>query len=234
MKFNGDFMRNTSSLQNEIPFQNQQTDETLLSSKMDSFWQRYKAHIMITVLLACLFGSLLHPVIHQKEIVLSLAYLNAFPNVEDEVIINDFENYLQLNCEKQQVLLDSTYYIDNNSISPYAENYSQTFSDNAAAGKFDVVLADTDNFDFFGKQGFFQDLSNILSEKELDKYRERLYYIDSPNDETSKKIPIGIKINTSKQICKTSSYPNMEAYFGVVTGSKRIEHALSYLNYLDY
>lgn len=219
-------MRNTNSLRNE-------NHELSFSDKLEYFWQNYKIHIMVTVLLACFFGILLHPVIHQKETVLSIAFINAFPNVEDEEIVRDFERHLQLNSERQQVLLDSDYYIDNTSTSPYAENYSQMFSANAAAGKFDVVLADTANFDYFGSQGFFQDLSALLSEEELKEYQERLYYIDFPNDDSTKKIPIGIKINNSNKICKTSCYPNMDAYLGVMSGSKRIDHALEYLEYLE-
>ena len=219
-------MRNTNSLRNE-------NHELSFSGKLEYFWQKYKIHIMVTVFLACFFGSLLHPVIHQKETVLSIAFINAFPNVEDEVMVHDFERHLQLNSERQQVLLDSAYYIDNTSSSPYAKNYSQMFSANAADGKFDVVLADTANFDYFGNQGFFQNLTEILSKEELKKYQERLYYIDIPGDNSTQKIPIGIKINRSNKICKTSCYPNMDAYLGVMTDSKHIDTALKYLEYLE-
>ena len=219
-------MRNTNSSRNE-------NHELSFSGKLEYFWQNYKIHIMVTVFLACFFGSLLHPVIHQKETVLSIAFINAFPNVEDEEIIRDFEKHLQLNSERQQVLLDSAYYIDNTSTSPYAENYSQMFSANAKAGKFDVVLADTANFDYFGNQGFFQDLTALLSEKELKKYQDRLYYIDFPQGDSTQRIPIGIKINRFNKICKTSCYPNMDAYLGVMTGSEHIDKALEYLEYLE-
>ena len=227
-------MFNTNSFRDETNFQDQPRSNLTFSQKTEYYWQKYKLHIIVVLFLACLFGSLLHPVIHQKETILSIAYINAFPNVADEIIINDFETYLQLNCEKQQVLLDTTYYIDNNSSSPYARNYSQSFSTKANSGKFDVVLADSDNFDVFGNQGFFQNLSNVLSEKELQQYKDRLYYIDFPDDDSDKKIPIGIKINKSSQICKTSCYPNMDAYFGIMAGTKRVDYALSYLNYLEH
>ena len=72
----------------------------------------------------------------------------------DQVIIDDFEKHLQLNQKKQQVLLDSTYYIDTTSNSPYAANFSQKFAANALSGHFDVVLSDVSNFDYYGNQGF--------------------------------------------------------------------------------
>ena len=102
------------------------------------------------------------------------------------------------------------------------------------AGKLDVVLSDAANFDFYGTQGFFQNLNTILPPEVLMRYTDTLYYVDLPNDETNQKVPIGIKIDHAKKICDTSSYPNTDAYFGIVTGSEYIENAISYLNYLEY
>ena len=226
-------MHNTNSLRDEIHIQHQKLSDQPFSKKMEYFWDYYKVHVIVTVVLALMFGSMLHTIVTRKETVLSIAYINAFPNVEDEIFIEDFESHLGLNLKKQQVILDSTYYIEDESTSPYAATYSQKFSTNAMAGKLDVVLADTTNFDFYGNQGFFQDLTNILPSDVLTKYTNDLYYADIPTDETNQKVPIGIKIDKAKKICETASYPNTEAYFGFVTGSEYVENALSYLNYLE-
>lgn len=227
-------MRNTNHLRNEMPLGKQSLNDLSHSEKMEYYWQKYKIHIVITVLLACFFGSILHPFLHRKETVLSIAYINAFPNVEDQVIIADFERHLQLNQKRQQVLLDSTYYIDITSDSPYAENFSQKFSDNALSGHFDVVLSDVTNFDYYGNQGFFRDLSTIFSEKELALYQDRLYYLDLPDDNLAQKVPVGIKINRSAKIRETSCYPNHDAYYGVMTDSQRIDEALHFFNYIEH
>ena len=226
-------MRDTNSLRDEIRLEQNKLKDQPFSKKMEYFWYYYKIHIIIIVLLACMFGSILDGILSQKETVLSIAYINAFPNVEDEEFIQEFEIYLGLNQKKQQVILDSTYYIDETSASPYATTYSQKFSTNAMAGKLDVVLADVAHFDYYGNHGFFQDLSNLLSADALEKYADNLYYVDLPGDESPKKVPIGIKINNAVKISQTSSYPNTDAYFGFVTGSQRKEIALAYLQYLE-
>ena len=226
-------MRDTNSLRDEIRLEQNKLKDQPFSKKLEYFWYYYKIHIIIIVLLACMFGSILDSILSQKETVLSIAYINAFPNVEDEEFIQDFEIYLGLNQKKQQVILDSTYYIDETSTSPYATTYSQKFSTNAMAGKLDVVLADAAHFDYYGNFGFFQDLSNVLSADDLKKYADYLYFVDLPDDESPKKVPIGIKINNAAKISQTSSYPNTDAYFGFVTGSQRTETALAYLQYLE-
>ena len=226
-------MRNTNCLKDEIRLEQDKLKEQPFSKKIEYFWYYYKIHVIIIVLSACMFGNILHSVLSKKETVLSIAYINAFPNIDDEVFIEDFEIYLDLNPQKQQVLLDSSYYIDETSTSPYATTYSQKFASNAMAGNLDVVLADVAHFDYYGAQGFFQDLNTILPEDILEKYTNNLFYIDLPYDDTSTPVPIGIKIDQTAKICDTSSYPNTDAYFGFVSGSENIDFALSYLHFLE-
>lgn len=226
-------MRNTNSLRDEIRLEHDELNDQPFSKKLEYFWHYYKIHIIVTVFLACFFGSILHPIINQKETVLSIACINAFPNIADEVFIEDFETHLNLNRKRQQVLLDSTYYIASDSTSPYAETYSQKFSVNAMAGNIDVVLSDITNFDFYGAQGFFQDLNTILSPETLEKYANNLYYTDLPNDDSDQRVPIGIRIDQTAKMCETCSYPNTNAYFGIITGSKHSDAALSFLDYLE-
>ena len=180
-----------------------------------------------------MFGSILHGILNQKETLLSIALINAFPSVEDEVLMFDFESWSGLDSDKKQVLLDSSYYINDDSTSPYASTYEQKFSTNAMAGRLDVVLADADKFDFYGKQGFFQDLSKILSSEKIEAYKDRFYYTNLPNDDTDATVPVGIKIDCADRILDTNCYPNTDAYFGIVTGSERLDTALSYLTYLE-
>lgn len=226
-------MQHTNSLRDEIRIQHQKLDDQPFSKKMEYYWHYYKVHAIVIVLLALMFGSILHSIITQKETVLSIAYINAFPNVDDETFIDDFENDLDLNPKKQQVMLDSTYYIDDDSTSPYAATYSQKFSANAMAGNLDVVLADAANFDFYGQQGFFQNLKNVLSKEVFDKYEKDFYYVDVSDDASSEKIPVGIKIDQANKIISTASYPNTDAYFGIVTGTENVETALRYLDFLE-
>ena len=226
-------MKNTDSLRDEIRMQHKKMSHESFSKKLEYFWDYYKIQVMITVLLACMFGSILNGIISQKETMVSIALINAFPNAEDELLIEDFENYLGLNTKKQQVLIDSTYYLDDDSSSPYATTYSQKFSTNAMAGKLDVVLADSDNFNFYGNQGFFQNLSLILPKEILDMYEDSFYYADLPYDETTDLVPIGIKINNASKIGEFACYPGVDAYYGIVSNTQNIDYAVSYLNYIN-
>ena len=225
-------MKNTNSLRDEIRQQQKKLSNESFSKKFEYFWSYYKVYVMVTVILAFWFGSILHAIVSQKDVVLSIAMINAFPSTEDTVLMEDLSAYLELNPNKQQVLIDSTYYIDEDSSSPYASTYIQKFSTNAMAGELDVVLADQTNFEFYGSQGFFQDLSLVLPADILGKYQDALYYANLPYDETEDEVPIGIKIDKATKICGASCYSNTDAYYGIVSNAEHLDYALSYLTYI--
>ena len=87
-------MKDTNSLRDEIRIQQEKLSQEPFSKKLEYFWGYYKLQVIITVLLACMFGSILHSVVTKKETVLSIAFINAFPNEEDEILKTDVENHL--------------------------------------------------------------------------------------------------------------------------------------------
>lgn len=226
-------MKETTSLQDEIRLSRAQLKGSPLSKKAAYLWDYYRFHFIIIIVLAFFLGNFLHGILSRKETVLSVAYINAFPNIDDEVFIEDFEQYLNLNQKKQEVLLDSGYYIDDTSASPYSTTYHQKFSTRCVAGMLDVVLADEVNFISYGEQGFFTDLSSILSKEELNKYSDRLLYLSLSSDTGKENIPVGIEISSSPKILSTSSYPSTKAYFGIIHDSEHKEAALAFLEFLN-
>ena len=225
-------MRDTNSLQDEIRVSRSMVQKLPLSGRLAYYWGYYKYYYFIILLLALFVGNILHGILTKKDTVLSIAYINAFPNIEDEVFIEDFEQYLKLNLKKQEVLLDSGYYIDTTSTSPYAANYHQKLSSRSMAGLLDVVVADEQNFINYGTQGMFADLRQFLSKEQLLYYEKDLIYLKSSAAQSQEDIPVGINVSTLNGIVKTESYPNTTAYFGIVYNSSHVDTALSYLSFL--
>ena len=218
-------MQNTNSLRDEVLLQHQKLKGQPLSKKAEYFWHYYKTQTIIVILVLCMLGNVFYSMATRKETVLSIACINASPDIETDILAYNFENYLGINSKKQQVVIDSTYYINVDSV----DTYSQKFQTNVMAGVLDVVLADEANFDFYSKQGLFQDLTNILSKKDLENYQENLYYADIPYDDSTQQVPVGIRISSTDNI----GYPNSNAYLGILTGTEHTDTALSYLHYLE-
>ena len=226
-------MQDTNSLQDEIRVSQKQVKNLPLSKRLEYYWGYYKYHFIIILLLALLLGNVLHDILTSKETVLSIAYINAFPNIEDELFIEDFEKYLNLNTKKQEVLLDSGYYISNDAASPQAATYHQKLSTRCMAGLLDVVVADETNFISYGNQGFFTDLRLILSSEQLEYYKDNLLYTKINISENQEAVPIGINVTDFPKVTSTASYPSSKAYLGIIAGSTHHETAVSYLTFLE-
>ncbi|MBR5579239.1 MAG: hypothetical protein IKW28_09635 [Lachnospiraceae bacterium] len=226
-------MQDTNSLQDEIRVSQKQVKNLPWSKRLEYYWGYYKYHFIIILLLALLFGNVLHGILTRRETVLSIAYINAFPNIKDDIFIEDFEKYLNLNLKKQEVLLDSGYYISNDATSPQAATYHQKLSTRCMAGLLDVVVADETNFISYGKQGFFTDLRQILSPQQLEYYKDNLLYVEVKAPENLGSVPVGINVTDFPKVTATASYPSSNAYLGIIAGSTNREKAISFLTFLE-
>ena len=226
-------MSNTNSTKDQEHLPRHRQDTKPLKKQLADYWDYYKIPAIIILLAACMLGSIFHTMLTQKETVLSVAYINAFPNINDAQFMEGFNRYLGINPKKEETLLDSAYYINENSDSPYTTTYQQKFSAMAMAGKLDVVVADEYYFRFYAHQGFFQDLSTLLSTEQMQQFEQELLYYDLPDDGKEEAVPVGINVTAAPQIMETDSYPNTTAYYGVVIYSQYTDNALEFLSYLE-
>ncbi|MBQ9990387.1 MAG: hypothetical protein IJP31_05525 [Lachnospiraceae bacterium] len=226
-------MSHNNSLRDEIRLQRQKMAGQPLKKKLEYYWSYYRTLVIILVLAACMLGSFLHSMLTRKETVLSVAYINAFPNIEDSHFMEGFDQYLKLNTKRQETCLDSSFYISETSDSPYTVSNRQRFIAMAAAHSFDVVVADEYYFTRYAKEGYFQDLRFLLSAEQLESLQDHLLYRDLPGDGTDSPVPVGINVSQACRIVETSSYPNTTAYYGIMADSEHTDNALSFLSYLN-
>ncbi|MGN0307813.1 MAG: hypothetical protein ACI4DN_06325 [Lachnospiraceae bacterium] len=226
-------MSNTYSMREEIRLQRKKLKGKPLKKQWEYYWNYYKVPAVIILIAACIFGSLLHTLLFQKETVLSVAYINAFPNMDDATFMEGFNRYININSKKQDTVLDSSYYITENSASPYSATYQQKLSAMAYSGKLDVVIADEYYFRLYAEKGFFQDLTSLLSREELARFKEDFLYCDLPEDGRDEAVPVGINISNAPGITRTSSYPNSTCYYGIVINSGYTDNARSFLEWLE-
>lgn len=64
-----------------------------------------------------IIGSIAHDIITKKDVVLQVAYINGFPNVENVEFMADFSRTLGIDEKKEETLLDTSLYISSDSSS---------------------------------------------------------------------------------------------------------------------
>ncbi|MGL5259468.1 MAG: hypothetical protein ACRC7V_05110 [Lachnospiraceae bacterium] len=234
-------MANGNSVFDEIKEQHYKLKDEPLSVKLKYYSYYYKIHAILLILVVFLVCGIIYSIVSRKEQVLNVAFINSFPNIEEEVLMEEFNNYINLNTSTCETQLDATYYLNENDVSQYSVTIVQKLIANVSSGTLDVILSDKEYFQKYANHGYFTDLREILSEEELSKYGDHLIYAqiqDMDEDgnfiaNDSEYFPVGIKVNDFKKVIDTQSYPNTTAYFGFVVSSSNTEYAKSFLDFLQ-
>lgn len=223
-----------NSVNDEIREQQKKVfSEQGFKGKLEYFIYYYKWHVIIGVLVFAFLGSMLYNVLTKKEVALQVVYVNSFPNIESTEIMADFQKNISINANKEEVLLDTSFYINSDSASYYAEQSVEKLLVMCSAGTIDVCVVDEAYFMEMAAGGYFLDLSTVLSEEQMELYKDRIVWYDCPNNLTEGEEAIAIEVTASPKIVSTESYPNTKCYYGIVVNSTHIDNSLAFLDYLE-
>ena len=83
--------------------------------------------------------------------------------------------------------------------------------------------------DFFAKDGYFYDVTELLPEETCAKFADNFYY--AKNDE-DKLIPVGIYVKDAPMLKKYNYYTDQEPVLCFVINSNSIDNAIEFFNYI--
>ena len=210
-----------------------------------------KAVIAGGVTLSVIIYMIVMLVIPKDEVVLRLVAINDTYSEEDSnALIEGFGKTINYNPDKEDISIEDGVIIDPERPNSNVQDKITVYT---VAGTLDVIIADEDMFTIYAKNGFFCDLSEVLSTEEFktlskDLFYEKMNVVDDDNeasDTTSTKNP-----NASKAygVCldDSSIYTNMSTwyknqsqngasvsyYIGILNTSSQKENAVAFINYL--
>ncbi|MDD6201573.1 MAG: extracellular solute-binding protein [Lachnospiraceae bacterium] len=227
-------MANGNSIRDEIKEQQQKMmQENGIRGRISYFFFYYKVHLIIALILIAVVITTVFNILTQKDVVLQVAFVNGFPNQSSEEFMGNFEKSISLDTKHQETFMDDSFYIASENPSVYDDQNNQKFLIMAGANQIDVCVADNTYFESIANAGYFTDLSTILTAEQLARYKDNLYYFDSPNDDYDGEVIAGIRVSDAAKIVSTKSFPNTDAYFGIIINSSNIENAVAFLEYLE-
>lgn len=229
-----DNMANGNSVSDEIGEQRKKAMEGAgFKERLSYFFYYYKVHVLLTVVIGAVVISTIVSLATKKDIVLQVVYINGFPVENTETFMADFATTIPINPEKEEVLLDDSFYIAAENRSTFDEQNQEKLFMMSAAGTVDVCVSDEAFFMELVKQGYLLDLSTVLTDEQMEQYQDRLFYYDSDENKTEGKEAVGIKITDAPKIMATNSFPNTDCYYSIVVNSKHTDNALAFLEYLE-
>lgn len=164
-------------VRDEIKAQQDKTKNMSFKEKLSYFWDYYKVHTIVAVLVIIFTISFFHTVLTQKDYCFNGLMLNSY-GLSDTALEESFSEYAQLDTENYECFIDTNSSLSQLRSSQYDMASSQRIIALTQTGQLDAVLFDSLVFSDFAMSGMFPDLRTLFSEEELMPYRDFLYYVD--------------------------------------------------------
>lgn len=227
--------------------------------KWEFFWDYYKIQAICILLAIVLIAQLVSSVSNQKEIVFSGFCINCKIGIKEDLFWDGFYESAGIDGETQtaacysdvQIMPGQTQ-LNNNTI--------QRIIAGCSVQDVDFIAGDPYAFQVcaYTSQQLFTDLREVLDEKTLEKYADRIYYIDEsiidllnsplgeqvePNaleypkdpknpDAMEKPIPVGIDVSDREDLQKAYYLDDTTIYVGAVRSTARPELTRQFMEYL--
>ncbi len=214
------------------------------AEKKTQFKEYYLTPLLVGIMVVCIAGYLIYDAVSSyRDIILLTAVIN--DHFEEEVLEDfntDLLEHLNGNSKKEKVSIEDDYMLSGSG-GIEAANGSEQITSYIYAKQLDTMIADEEFFNHYASLGCFHDLRTILTEEQLAKYSDYLYYPEiaennDPNapsglqtvrpDET---YPCGIILSDSP-VYSSLKGAQPKPILGIVVTSGRLDNALSFLEYL--
>lgn len=177
------------AIRDEIKKQTQKTKNMTPRENFSYFWSYYKFPFLAVIIGIVILVSCIHSAITQKTDALCALVINAdasaVPTGTVEKWEDDMTSILGIDTKKYQVYIDYSTSLSLNSNDQYSLSNTEKFAAMSAAQQIDDVISDETIFEYYAQFQYFYKLSDVLTNDEMAKYKDKFYYTDkSTADET--------------------------------------------------
>ncbi len=249
------------AMHDEIREQQMKLKGRSFKEKLGYFWDYYKIHTFVVLLILIVVGSFIWDIATTKEEAFSATLLNAYGGEGQESFQADFAEYAGIDTDAYSCYIDATSTFSHKMTSEVDLAVFQRTIAMAQTGGLDVIAGDLMPFTHIAGTGMFLDLKDVLTEEEYARYEPYFYYIDGAlleddSEETyeadgsagfddenidhtnpssmEKPIPVGIFLTDSEKLQKYSCYTisGETPVLGFIFSSAHLDTAKQFLHFL--
>lgn len=151
--------------------------------KLAYFWDYYKVHTIVAVLVIVFTISFISSYRSNKPFAFYAVLLNANTTAENSTVSStwaqEFQAYADIDSEAYQVYIDPSITMSAESGSQYEIANRQKMTAMMHSGDIHAIVADTETFEGYARLEYFYDLTEIFTAEELAPYADSLYYTDA-------------------------------------------------------
>lgn len=177
--------------------------------KIVYFWDYYKVHTLVAIVVLALAITFIHQYITNKDYGFYAAFVNASLNESNYELAaswaEEFQEFAQIDPDEYVVYIDTTISLSDDTGSQYAVSNQEKMLALLQVGAVSTIVADTETFEKYAQNEYFYDLKSLLSHEELAKYGAYLYYTDAStfddgsddtfHDESERANPADLTVN---------------------------------------
>ncbi len=186
-------------------------------AKLEHIWIYYKLRIFMICFLIIAGISIIYTVFikpHPGNYCGIAMYGQFLSMADDDAITDEINTRLALDPKKDTVEVES-FFTDDADVMVEAQ-LNQKFNTYLYASQFHMIMADKEYTDTFIASGYYESMTDYLTEEEIKAFDEKglLYYAYDPETGTEK--PLAVKLSNSALLKKYGLYQDKESFVGFV------------------
>ncbi len=233
--------------------------EAPLKDRIEYFYDYYKWHVIVALIVIAVFGSVVVDVITNKEVALAVTLINNYTYEDDgyDALIEEYAELVGIDLETQEIYIDNEYYLDF-----VEEDYDHVEALTAlyalvSANAVDVFASDQDTLARLAYKDMLLPLEDCFSEEFLEEYADCIVYIDGVVQEElyeigldldysgeypdyvsgdpegmEDPIAIGIIFEYDSILGVSGAYLGDYGVIGIASTSESIEYAMEFIEYV--
>lgn len=142
------------------------------------FWDYYRIPVAIIIVVALFAGFFAHDLLSNKPYGFYAIMFNVSQQPDAEALDADFSKYGDIDTSKYTCYIDTTTTLNTENYTQYDVSTQEKLSAITAAAELDCIVADPSVFALMSRSDYFYDLRDILSDEQLAKYADNIYYVD--------------------------------------------------------
>lgn len=164
-------------VQDEIREQQMKMKDMSLKEKLQYFWYYYKIHTIVIIIAIIFVVTLIRDIRSAKDYTFYGIMLNS-AGLSSEAMENTFGEYADLDLETYDCFIDTDSNLSYSTMTQYDMATSQKLIALVQTKDLDALVFDSEVFNNYANNELFGDLTTFFTKEELEKYQDRLYYVD--------------------------------------------------------
>ncbi|NBJ97792.1 hypothetical protein D5282_10705 [bacterium 1xD8-48] len=161
----------------EIRQQQMKTKEMSAKGKLEYFWDYYKVHTIVAILVIFFAAMFIRDIVTAKDYNFYSILFNA-RQLSGASLESAFSEYAGLDTENYECYIDASTGLSLTSFTEYDMATVQKLMATIQIGDLDTVVFNSELFNNYAGNEMFLDLRTVLSKEELNTWKDYLYYID--------------------------------------------------------